>query len=108
MTCLPRWFKSACAIVTAAVADDGGGELARDNFGLLPWTSAADRVRCRRMPPRCREHLMPGFTQIIRPRTSAAVSAPGNQGRGRLRLARDWAMADDSCRARRIMDEARA
>jgi hypothetical protein len=26
------------------MANDSDRELARDNFGLLPWTSAADRV----------------------------------------------------------------
>jgi hypothetical protein len=54
MTRLPRWLSRRARSFTAAVAGDGGREVARDNFGLLPWTSAADRVRCRRMPPRCR------------------------------------------------------
>ena len=74
-----RGLRRRARSLPAAVADDGSRELARDNFGTLPWTSAADRVCCRRMPPRCREHLMPGFIQIIRPRTSAAVSAPGTR-----------------------------
>ena len=46
-------------------------------FKPLPWTSAADCVRRRRRPPRCREHVMLGFSQITRPRPSVAVSAPG-------------------------------
>lgn len=68
-------FKSPLTIV----AGDGGRELARDNFWLLPWTSVADRVRCRRMPPSSREHLMLGFSQVTRPRIPAAASPPGNR-----------------------------
>src|SRR5581483_349639 len=55
---------------------DSGGELTRDNFRLLPWTPAADRVRCRRMPPRSREHLMLGFSQVTRPHTSIGPARP--------------------------------
>src|SRR5260370_1895398 len=62
MTCLVGWFNLAREIVTSARAANGERELARDNFRLLPWTSAADCVRCLRMPPRCREHLMLGFS----------------------------------------------
>jgi len=37
-------------------------EDARDSFGLLPWTLAAEWVRYLRMPPKRREHSMPGFS----------------------------------------------
>ena len=106
-----RGLRRRARSLPAAVADDGSRELARDNFGTLPWTSAADRVCCRRMPPRCREHLMPGFIQIIRPRTSAAVSAPGTRdldgydwlvtGHRRMSSARPptWSPRDAACTA---------
>jgi hypothetical protein len=68
-------FKSPLAIA----AGDGGRELACDNFWLLPWTSVADRVRSRRMPPSSREHLMLGFSQVTRPRIPVAASPPGNR-----------------------------
>jgi hypothetical protein len=32
-------------IIAVALTADGERWLARDNFGLLPWTSAAARVR---------------------------------------------------------------
>ncbi len=59
------------------LAADGERRFAGGKFKPLPWTSAADCVRRRRRPPRCREHVMLGFSQITRPRTSVAVSAPG-------------------------------
>ena len=71
--------RDGVAIMAVALAADGDRELARDNFRLLPWTSAADRVNCLRMPPRCREHVMLGFSQIIRPLTPVAVSVPGDE-----------------------------
>jgi hypothetical protein len=58
------------------LAADGERRFARGRFKPLPWTSAADCVRRRRRPPRCREHVMLGFSQITRPRPSVAVSAP--------------------------------
>jgi hypothetical protein len=72
-------------IVIADVADHGSRELGCDNFGLLPWTLAADRVRCWRMPPRSREYVMLGFSQVTRPRIPvapgrAARAAPGPTG----------------------------
>ena len=35
-----------------------------------------DRVRFLRASPRCREHVVRGFSQIARPRASAAASVP--------------------------------
>ena len=64
-------------IITVALAADGESRFARGRFESLPWTSAADLVRRLRIPPRCWERAMLGSSQITRPRTSVAVSAPG-------------------------------
>lgn len=45
MTCLVGWGLSVAWEVVTAAGGNSDRELARDNFRLLPWTSAADRVR---------------------------------------------------------------
>ena len=76
MTCLVGWGLESARDRYRCYGD---GELTRGNFRLLPWTSVADRVRRRRMPPASREHSMLGFSQVTPPRTSVAASAPGNR-----------------------------
>jgi hypothetical protein len=63
-------------IVIADVVDHGRREFGCDNFGLLPWTLAADCVRCWRMPPRSREYVMLVISQVTRPRILAAPGRP--------------------------------
>jgi hypothetical protein len=63
-------------IVIADVVDHGRREFGCDNFGLLPWTLAADRVPCRRVPPRSREYVMLVISQVTRPRNPAAPGQP--------------------------------
>jgi len=78
---LPRSKRPAAKSTEDAARDRG-------KFKPLPWTSAADRVRHRLRPPRCREHVMLGFSQITRPRVPVAISAPGGgTGDGRDRTA---------------------
>jgi hypothetical protein len=55
--------KGVGEVVTRWRARNSDRELTRDTFGLLPWTSADDRVRFCGCRQDAWEHLMQGFSR---------------------------------------------